>query len=63
MRFESLQGDFDAVCRRIGLPARPLPRLNRTRRRRHYRHYFDAESRRLATELFAVDIERFGYVF
>jgi hypothetical protein len=61
-RFESLQQDFRTVAERLRLTVRELPKTNWTRRG-HYREYFDAESRRLATAFLAEDLERFGYDF
>jgi chondroitin 4-sulfotransferase 11 len=61
-RFENLQQDFRTIAERLRLPVRNLPKTNLTRRG-HYREYFDAQCRRLATEFLAEDLERFGYEF
>jgi hypothetical protein len=63
IRFEQMQPDFDRVCDRMGRPRQPLPHLNASKRSRAYRDYFDAETRRLADQIFAEDIAVFGYNF
>ena len=62
LRFESLQGDWERMCSRIGKPITILPHLNATKHR-PYREYFDQEAKRLFETHFATDVERFGYVF
>ena len=63
IRYESLQQDFDRICNRIGRPQMILPRANIGERESGYRQYFDAQTRRLAEDLFAEDLEIFGYTF
>jgi hypothetical protein len=63
MRFETLQPDFDIACDRIGVKRRALPHVNATARGRDYREYYTPTARRLVEELFAEDLERFGYSF
>ena len=63
VRFESLQADFDRVCDRLGKPRVLIPHANAGPREAGYRQYFNAESRRLAEELFKDDLETFGYDF
>lgn len=60
-RYESLEADFDAICRRLGLSA-SLPHVNATRHR-DYRAYYTPASRQLVAEHFAADIEMFDYHF
>lgn len=59
-RFESLQQDFSTVCDRIGINA-SLPFLNASKRKKDWRNYFTDETRDLVADLFAADIQRFGY--
>lgn len=63
IRFENLQQDFNAVCAQIGMKATKLPWEGKGKRKRTYREYFDAETRRLAEAMFGEDLERFGYDF
>ena len=61
-RVESLQDDYDAACRRIGIPSRPLDRVNSSRRG-DYRQYYDDELRQGVEALYRRDLELFGYGF
>lgn len=63
IRFESLQSDFDRICERVGRPRIALPAINESERERGYRQYFDTRTRRMAEDLFAEDLEEFGYEF
>lgn len=62
LRFESLQADFDQVCRRIGIPTAVLPVRNKSSRG-SYRAYYDADSRALVEARFAEEIRLLGYEF
>ena len=62
IRFESLQRDFDEVCKMIGKPRRKLPHVNQGNRG-HYSDYFDEESRRVFLHHFGRDVELFGYEY
>jgi hypothetical protein len=61
-RFEHLARDFAAICAELGIAA-ALPHLNRTKARRPYRDYYDAETAEIVARWFRDDIERFGYAF
>jgi hypothetical protein len=65
LRYESLQTDFDALCHRLGIAARPLPRVNtrHVTQRRHYRSYYDDATRERVAKRFEREIEHFGYAF
>jgi len=64
MRYERLQDDFDIVCDKIGKARTVLQKVNiGTRRERHYRPYFDTDTRHLAETLFRDDLDKFGYDF
>lgn len=60
-RFETLEGDFTAVCRHLGLAAR-LPHANASDRVDYRGHYTPALAARVA-DAFGPDIDRFGYTF
>jgi Sulfotransferase family len=60
-RFETLEEDFGAICRRLGIEA-PLPRLN-TSEREGYRGYYDERTRAFVARRYRRDIELFGYTF
>jgi hypothetical protein len=63
-RYEYLHADFDTVCRRIGIDFVPLPKLKvGLRPTRHYREYYDAQTRDHVSALCADEIVAFGYTF
>ena len=63
-RYERLEEDFAEACRRIEIPAPPLPHRRRaTDRQRDYRGYYTPETRALVAERFRPDVEMFGYRF
>lgn len=61
-RFESLQDDFDRVCRQVGLPPTALTHLNRSRHEPAGR-YYDDELKRKVEQHYARDIRAFDYRF
>lgn len=63
MRFESLQEDYNRICKRIGKPYCSLASSNATRRDRYWRPYFTSATRSMAETLFHEDLELFGYEF
>ena len=61
-RFENLDSDFSHIAARLHHRPTPLAHLNRTRHE-HYSRYYCDESRDKIADLFARDIETFGYQF
>jgi hypothetical protein len=62
-RFESLEADTQSVFERLNLqPPQALPHRHRTQRRPYQEYYSNADRIRVA-ELYARDLERFGYEF
>jgi hypothetical protein len=58
---ERLQQDFDLICEKTGFPKTVLAAKPE---RRHYRDYYDAETKRVVAEhLSPLDIEIFGLTF
>jgi len=62
LRFEQLDEHFAAVCRRLDIPARPLPKYNRSNRQ-HYSRYYDDELQALVGGMFREEIDFGGYRF
>jgi hypothetical protein len=62
LRFESLSNDWHITCAMIGLDPTDLPHEKATRHG-HYSDYYDDESRKVIGEMYAEDVERFGYSF
>ena len=60
LRFERLQADFDATCRKLGLPRLELPRRN-VSGKGDFRRFYDTRTARLVEEIFAEEIGLFGY--
>jgi hypothetical protein len=61
-RVEEMQVSYDAICARIGIPSRPLDRVNESRRG-DYRHYYDQSLINGVSARYARDLELFGYTF
>ncbi len=62
-RFETLEADAEAIFTRIGLPGARLPHVTKSEREANHRTYYDAATRARVAELYARDIELFGYSF
>ena len=61
-RVEDMQASYDAICARIGIPSRPLDRVNGTRRG-DYRRYYDSDLADAVAARYAQDLDLFGYTF
>jgi hypothetical protein len=61
-RVEEMQGSYDSICARIGIPSTPLGRANSSRRG-DYRGYYDQQLIDGVAKLYARDLELFGYEF
>ena len=61
-RVEEMQLSYDAICGKIGIPSQPLEQVNSSRRN-SYREYYDQQLIDGVRELYARDVELFGYEF
>lgn len=61
-RVEQMQASYDAICERLGIASRTLERVNSSRRG-DYRQYYDRKLIDGVSELYARDLELFGYQF
>jgi hypothetical protein len=61
-RVEAMQESYDAICAQIGIPSRPLDRVNSTQRG-DYRDYYDQTLIDGVARRYALDLELFGYSF
>lgn len=62
-RYERLAPDFAEACRRIGVPAPPLPHHREAKARNDYRRYYTDATAELVARHYAADITLFGYRF
>ena len=61
-RVESMQQSYDEIAARIGIPNRPLDKVNASARR-DYREYYDQQLIDGVSNIYARDLELFGYEF
>jgi len=61
-RFENLDSDWKYICKQIGCKQTRLPRKNSSSHA-HYSESYTPELKELVAELYADDIELFGYKF
>jgi hypothetical protein len=61
-RVEDMQGSYDAICMRIGIPSRPLDRVNGSGHG-DYRRYYDQALIDGVAARYAQDLDLFGYTF
>lgn len=62
-RFENLDADWEKLCGIIGMRHEPLAVVGATDHGKPWRDYYTEETRKLAAEYYAEEIERFGYTF
>lgn len=61
-RFETLQRDFNRICRRLGIPSTTLPHRHRTRHAPYW-EYYDRQAVQLVKQKYKRDIDWLGYEF
>ena len=61
-RVETMQDSYEAICARIGIPARVLDQVNSSRRG-DYRSYYTDELREAVATRYRNDIDLFDYRF
>jgi hypothetical protein len=62
LRFENLNDDFNALCKRLSLPCLTLPHRNQSSHR-PYQEYYDNDLIELVRSKSQYEIEKFGYEF
>ncbi len=62
VRFEALEKGFEEVCVALGIPDTKLPVRNKASKK-YYTEYYDQELIDLVADLFADEIEVFGYTY
>ena len=63
LRYETLADDFARFCRRLRVDGQALPTLNTSQRSGDYRSYYSEQTKNMVAQLYAEDIQRFGYAF
>jgi hypothetical protein len=61
-RTETMQTSYEEICRRIGIPARPLEKINASSHLPYW-HYYDEELIGLVGDLYRKDLEILDYRF
>lgn len=61
-RFECIQADFNLICDHLGIERRKLVHSNKSSHV-HYSQFYGDEEREIVADLYAKDIEYFGYMF
>ncbi|WP_168072035.1 sulfotransferase family 2 domain-containing protein [Caulobacter sp. SSI4214] len=61
-RVEDMQGSYDAICARIGIPSRRLDRVNGSQHG-DYRQYYDPLLIEAVAARYKQDLDLFGYTF
>ncbi len=61
-RVETMQADYEAICDKLGIPARALERVNGSRHG-DYRQYYDQQLAEAVAARYASDLALFGYGF
>lgn len=61
-KFETLDKDFETICKTLGLITEQLPHLNSSNTKNH-RSYYTTETRAMVENAYQEDIELFGYEY
>jgi len=61
-KMENLQQDFDAVCKKIGIPCHKLTHTNKSHHKPYW-EYYDKEAQEIVGQKYHKDITMFNYTF
>ena len=60
-RYETIDEDWEAICKAIGKAHEPLPRLNKTTSTNSYREYLSSKQTETLTKYYENDLTQLGY--
>jgi hypothetical protein len=68
IRFESLEADWKRLCKQVGIPYSPLPKMlvnEHSTRGESWRQYYEGheDAAEAIGKIYKADVERFGYTF
>jgi hypothetical protein len=63
LRHETIDHDFRELCGELGAGPFALLTINRSKRSRDYREYYNERTRKVIEQVYAADLETFGYSF
>jgi len=62
-KYENLKDEWNFICEKLGVGI-DIPHINKcSRPNKHYRDYYDNETKEYVSEVYKKDIETFGYEF
>ncbi len=63
IRFEQINEDFSALCKRLQINHLQIPHINRSNRQSYHQYYSNKQTVDLVADIFRDEIERFQYTF
>ncbi|MDC0302892.1 sulfotransferase family protein, partial [bacterium] len=61
-RFENLDEDYNFILKKLGLPPKELVHLNKSRHK-HYKDYYNENTKEIVKRKFSKDIETWGFEY
>jgi len=61
--YETLEADWEEICRYIGIDHSPLTNVNTTKNKKDYRTYYTDTEIQIVADIFDDDLTKFGYSF
>lgn len=62
VKLESLEEDLNSICVKLDIPNQKIRHFNKSKHK-HYVEYYNKETKKIVDQIYADDIERFGYKF
>lgn len=61
-KLENIQQDMKFILKKLGIPGKPIPHLNKSKHK-HYTSYYDDTTRQIIEDKYSKIIKRFGYKY